>query len=87
MSCRVEWTRAAGRDMARLPLRIVDAVIAYTERLADAPERRSHPLQGELEGLRSARVGDYRILFRHDPTERVIYIRRVDHRAHVYRPR
>src|SRR6266542_4409364 len=40
----------------------------------------------ELAGVRSARRGDYRVLFElHDDTH-VLLVIRIDHRAHVYRP-
>ena len=55
-------------------------------RLAENPARLSKPLSGELAHLRSGRNGDYRVLFRLDDPA-VLWIMRVDHRAHAYRPR
>lgn len=87
MTHQAEWTSPARRDLARLPPRIASVVITYIdERLALNPQRLSKPLEGGLEGLRSARVGDYRVLFRLEPEQRLIVVR-VDHRAHAYRPR
>jgi mRNA interferase RelE/StbE len=72
--------------MARLPPKIASVILTFVdERLADNPQRHSKPLQGELEQLRSARSGDYRVLFRSDETAQRLLIVRVDHRAHVYR--
>lgn len=48
--------------------------------------RLSKPLRYELAGTRSARSGDYRILFTMDESSPVLSIIRVDHRAHAYRP-
>ena len=74
--------------MARLPGKIAGAVMAYVDaRLALDPYRLSKLLSGELRGLRTARSGDYRILLRIGEQPSTIWIVRVDHRAHVYRPR
>jgi mRNA interferase RelE/StbE len=84
---QVFWTSPASRDLGRLPPRIAGVILTYVdERLAENPHRLSKPLQGTLEGLRSARSGDYRVLFRMDEDEERLYIRRIDHRAHAYRP-
>ncbi len=45
---------------------------------AENPHRMSKPLRYELEGLRSARRGDYRILLRVDDEHRVLLIVGVD---------
>jgi mRNA interferase RelE/StbE len=44
-------------------------------------------LQQELAGFRSARRGAYRIVYEILEEERVVVVQRIDHRAHVYRPR
>lgn len=72
--------------MARLPARVATAVLTYVdERLAANPQRLSKDLGGDLAGVRSARNGDYRVLFR--LTEDTLWVLRVAHRAHAYRPR
>ena len=43
-------------------------------------------LRGELTGLCSARNGDYRILVTIDESTNLVWIHRIQHRAHVYRP-
>jgi mRNA interferase RelE/StbE len=54
----------ARRDLDRLPPRIAAAIVEFATRtLLENPERMSKPLAGELEGLRSARRGDYRVIF------------------------
>lgn len=88
MGFRVEWTPPARRDLSRLPPRAALAVLTFVDsRLAENPERLSEPLRGELAELRSARNGDYRILFRFDKDPPVRWIVGVEHRAHAYRPR
>ncbi len=78
----------ARRAIDRLPESIALAVLDYlVGPLLANPHRVGRPLQGDLVGLHSARVGAYRIVYEVDQgslTVRVIYI---DHRADVYRPR
>lgn len=45
----------------------------------------SRPLTGELVGLRGARVGNYRVLFRVEDGPSVVRVYRVAHRADAYR--
>ena len=88
MTYRVEWSGPAQRDMARLPQRVVIAVLVYVDgRLAQNPRRLGKPLAGDLQGIWSARNGDYRVLLRIDEDSQTIVILHVDHRAHAYRPR
>lgn len=46
----------------------------------------SKPLQNDLEGLRTARRGDYRILFTLDKSAGILLVIRIGHRAHIYGP-
>lgn len=72
--------------MARLPAKVAGAILTYVdERLAQNPIRLSKPLTGDLAGLRSARNGDYRVLFEWDESTSTIAVIHVAHRAHVYR--
>jgi mRNA interferase RelE/StbE len=88
VTIRAQWTGPACRDMARLPPRIATAVIVYVEeRLTQDPRRLSKELAGEFAGIRSARNGDYRVLFRMDADDEILWILRVQHRAHLYRSR
>jgi mRNA-degrading endonuclease RelE of RelBE toxin-antitoxin system len=74
--------------MHRLPNKTAGAVIesAYGT-LAENPHRVGRALRWELEGLHSARRGDYRIVYRIDERRRTVVISAVAHRADVYRPR
>ena len=86
-SWQLEVSARARRDLDRLPPRIASAIVEFATRtLPENPERLSKPLTGELEGLRSARRGDYRVIFELRSEERIILLVRVGHRAHIYRP-
>ena len=47
----------------------------------------SRPLTNELLGMRTARRGDYRVLFTLDVEEHILYVHRIEHRSSVYKPR
>ncbi|QUC01786.1 type II toxin-antitoxin system RelE/ParE family toxin [Cellulosimicrobium cellulans] len=77
---------AAERSLLRLPHKIAAAVVEFvTTTLPTNPERMSKPLRYELEGLRSARRGDYRVLFELDHDTGVLLVVRIAHRADAYR--
>lgn len=74
------------RDLYRLPPRVAGPIVEFvTSGLLADPLRLSKSLSGDLRGLRSARRGDYRVIFEVDEAHRVVLVLRVDHRAHVYR--
>ncbi len=84
----VEAAGPARRDLRRLPGKIAAAIVEFiTGPLADNPQRLSKPLRGQLDGYRSARRGDYRVIFRVDEDEHAVVIVGIRHRAHIYRPR
>jgi mRNA interferase RelE/StbE len=84
----VALTPEAQRQLARLPEKVVAAVLeGLYGSIARDPWRMSKPLQDELAGLRVARRGEYRSVFRIDDSKHLIVVRRIDHRRDVYRPR
>ncbi|MGL5862245.1 MAG: type II toxin-antitoxin system RelE family toxin [Phycicoccus sp.] len=75
------------RDLGRLSPRVAAAIVEFvTTALPQNPARMTKPLVGELEGFRSARRGDYRVIVRLDEQAHVVILHRVAHRAHAYRP-
>lgn len=84
----IEVSSEALRGLDRLPGKVASAIVEFiTAVLAENPQRLSKPLRGDLEQYRSARRGDYRVLIRIDEESRRVLVVRVDHRAHLYRPR
>ena len=55
--------------------------------LLENPQRLGKALHDELEGYRSARRGQYRVLYWVDETHQEVFVERIDHRADVYRSR
>jgi mRNA interferase RelE/StbE len=84
----VEWASVALRALDRLPEKVATAVIEFVYgRLAVNPRRVGRPLRFELEGLHSARRGDYRIVYRIDDEHAAVVIDAIAHRSDVCRPR
>lgn len=79
----VAWTPTAKRALQRLSEKVAAAAVEFIYGpLARNPHRVGKALRFELEGLHSARRGDYRIIYRIDETVTVVAI---DHRADAYR--
>ncbi|MFH0798939.1 MAG: type II toxin-antitoxin system RelE/ParE family toxin [Pseudomonadota bacterium] len=57
---------------------------AIEERLTIDPVGLGKPLRYSLKGHRRLRVGDYRIVYRIDPKERIVTIVVIKHRRDVY---
>ena len=88
MSHAVTWTATATRALQRLPEKVATAAVEFIYgSLAENPQRVGKPLRFELEGLHSARRGDYRVVYEIDETEATVTIIAIQHRADVYRPR
>ena len=79
-------TSEGARSLNRLPEKVRPAVAAtISGPLTENPHRLGKPLVGGLVGLRSARRGNYRIIFEIDDNERLVIIHRVQHRRDAYR--
>ncbi len=78
----------ARRAIDRLPEKVAVAVLDFLlGALLDNPHRVGKALRDILTGLRSARVGAYRVVYEINETDRVVRVVYIDHRADVYRPR
>ena len=85
---RVEFDRAAARDLRKLGLDAERRVLRYLrERIAGAedPRRLGHALTGDSKGLWRYRVGDYRIVAAIEDDRFVVLVVAVGHRREVYR--
>lgn len=86
MSWSVEITPAARRSSDRLPEKVRDAVLAFVHGpLADDPHRVGEPLERALVGLRSARRGSYRVVYRIVDERVLVSVVDVGPRSDVYR--
>ncbi len=81
----ITWSPTARRALAKLPEKVGTAVVEFSYGpLARNPHRVGKALRFELEGLHSARRGDFRIVYLIADNVTIIAI---EHRADVYRPR
>jgi mRNA-degrading endonuclease RelE of RelBE toxin-antitoxin system len=78
-------TRRARNDLEALPEPARDAVLETLTLIAAEPERAGRRLVGRLQGLWSARVGNYRVLYTVEA--RRVIVRGIRHRAVAYRRR
>lgn len=84
----VEITPEGLRHLGRLPDKVRAAALeSILGPIAGNPQRLGKPLLGELEGLRSARRGEYRIIYEILEDDQVVVVHRVQHRRELYRPR
>ncbi len=61
----IAWTAPGRRALARLPEKVATAVVEFLYgSLAVSPHRVGKPLKLGLDGLYSARRGDYRVIYR-----------------------
>lgn len=82
----MQATPEARRHLDKLPAKVHSAVLAAIfDTIAVNPHRAGTRLRGEFEGLRSARRGDYRVIYEILEDERVVLVHRAAHRADVYR--
>lgn len=79
----IAWTPTAMRALIRLPEKVATAAVEFIYGpVAENPRRVGKALRRELEGLHSARRGDFRIIYR---ISDVVTIMAIDDRADIYR--
>ncbi|HEY1914223.1 MAG TPA: type II toxin-antitoxin system RelE/ParE family toxin [Streptosporangiaceae bacterium] len=84
----VAWTPTSRRALTRLPEKAATAAVEFIYgSLAENPHRVGKPLKLGMEGLHSARRGDYRVIYRIDDEARTVTVMAIEHRSDAYRPR
>jgi mRNA interferase RelE/StbE len=84
----IAWTAPGRRALARLPEKVATAVVEFLYgSLAARPHQVGMPLKLGLDGLHSARRGDYRVIYRIDDQHRRVDVLAIEHRSDIYRPR
>jgi len=84
----IAWTTASRRALTRLPEKVATAVVELLYgSMAASPYRVGKPLKLGLEGLHSARRGDYCVIYRIDDQRRLVTVIAIEHRSDIYRPR
>jgi mRNA interferase RelE/StbE len=87
VSYRVVVARTAARQLAEhLPEAVAAACVEFLfGPLAENPRRVGAPLRAPSAGQWRARRGEYRVRYRIDDTERIVYVLDIDHRRDAYR--
>ncbi len=84
----IAWTAPGRRALARLPEKAATAAAGFLYgSLAANPHRAGKPLKLGLDGLHSARRGDYRVIYRIDDQHGRVDVVAIEHRSDIYRPR
>jgi mRNA-degrading endonuclease RelE of RelBE toxin-antitoxin system len=84
----IAWTAPGRRALTRLPEKAATAAVEFLYgSLAANPHRAGKPLKLGLDGLHSARRGDYRVIYRIDDQHRRVDVLAIEHRSDIYRPR
>ena len=81
---RVVLARRARRDLLELDWPLIDAIEKALELLEREPGG-GHVLRGRLRGLRSLRVGAYRIIYQLTDAGQTVRVAATRHRAIAYR--
>ena len=85
---RVVPSASARRDLEALPEKVATAVFEFIDgSLRFDPYRLGKQLRAPLEGFRSARRGEYRVIYRPDAIRQTFEIVHIMHRRDAYRPR
>jgi mRNA interferase RelE/StbE len=82
----VKLTAPARRALQTgLPEAVAWAAYTFvTERLPTTPHRLGGELTGPYEGMRSAHLGTYRVVYRIDEKDRIVYVLSIRLRGDVY---
>ena len=76
-------TPRAERNLGRLDRQVMVRVSRRIDTLAQQP-RLGKPLKSRLRGKWSLRVGDYRVIYRINTTQRQVIVENVGHRRGIY---
>ncbi len=80
----VFFTKTSEKQFRSLPEKIQDEIALILEGIARDPLV-GKPLQGVLKGLRSKRVGKFRIVYKQEKQQLIIIVVNIEHRKSVYR--
>ncbi|MDF2956311.1 MAG: mRNA-degrading endonuclease RelE [Candidatus Alkanophagales archaeon MCA70_species_2] len=83
MTYQVVVSRKFDRRFSNLSREVQDRIVEKLKALQERPEL-GKPLKGKLRGLRSLRVGKYRIIYQVDEDSKVVRIITVGRREEVY---
>ena len=81
---QVIYARSARKELKRLPVKMISAIIEKTDALANDPRPRgSKKLKGYKNSWR-IRIGDYRVIYRIEDKVRIVRVTNIGHRGEIY---
>lgn len=81
---KIQYTQRAVKTFKKLNPDVIENLRVKIEELKTQPDS-GKKLTGPLKGLRSLRVGDYRIIYKKEAQELVILVITIGHRKEVYK--
>lgn len=81
---RIEYTNTAQKFIKLLGSKDKERIMNSVESLQNNPDL-GKQLVGPLKGLRSLRVGKYRVIYKKEINELIILVVAVGHRKNIYR--
>lgn len=83
MTIRVYFYNNVEKSLKKLPKSVTERFYKVIDLLKINPLA-GMPLKGTLKGYRKYRIGDYRIVYKYHPKEKVLVIYRIESRQGVY---
>ena len=84
MNWKIEYNREAVRNLEKITLSDKTKILKGIENLKDNPDL-GKQLVGPLKGLRSLRIGKYRVIYKKENQIITIIILAIGHRKDVYK--
>ncbi len=81
---RLEFSETARKQIKKLPRFEQLKVLKKLQKLKNDPYV-GKKLKGEFEGLRSLKAWPYRIIYRYQPQEKLLFINVIQHRQQSYK--
>lgn len=81
---KIQYTQKAVKSLKKLNPNVLENLRVAIEELKSKPDL-GKQLTGPLKGLRSLRVGDFRIIYKKEIQELVVLVIAVGHRKEVYK--
>ena len=84
---RIEYLEQVRKDLKPISKSDKEKIRSAIEsKLSSNPIEFGKPLQYSLKGLRRLRVGDYRVIFQIDQSNKIVLVTKIGHRREIYDP-
>jgi len=82
---RIEYLEQVRKDLKPISKSDKEKIRSAIEtKLSSNPIEFGKPLQYSLKGLRRLRVGDYRVIFQIDQSNKIVLVIKIGHRREIY---